>query len=89
MSNGKGDSQRPLSVDQKTFASNWDRIFNNTCEYSGLINTASYEEPDKEYAELLASGVFWELFPGLTGNWTEDKSRWKQLLMSKTLRDNL
>jgi hypothetical protein len=24
---GKGDSPRPLSVDQKTFASNWDAIF--------------------------------------------------------------
>ena len=24
---GKGDSPRPLSVDQKTFSSNWDAIF--------------------------------------------------------------
>lgn len=25
---GKGDTSRPFSVDQKTFASNWDLIFN-------------------------------------------------------------
>lgn len=27
MSNGKGDSPRPLSVDRDTFHNNWDRIF--------------------------------------------------------------
>jgi hypothetical protein len=27
MSNGKGDSPRPLSVDSETFANNWERIF--------------------------------------------------------------
>lgn len=26
--NGKGDKRRPQRVDQKTFDSNWDRIFN-------------------------------------------------------------
>lgn len=25
---GKGDDRRPLSVDEETFAANWDRIFN-------------------------------------------------------------
>lgn len=25
--NGKGDKRRPQNVDQKTFESNWDRIF--------------------------------------------------------------
>lgn len=30
MSNGgKGSAPRPYSVDQETFASNWDRIFSN------------------------------------------------------------
>lgn len=87
MSNGKGDSPRPLSVDQKTFADNWDRIFKNsdTCEYSGLLNTSSYDEPHKEYAELLASGMFWEFFPGLTGNWTEDKYRWDSIMLMKDM----
>jgi hypothetical protein len=85
---GKGDSPRPLSVDQETFASNWARAFNkqDNCEYSGLPSTASYQdEPPKEYAELLASGKFWELFPGLTGNWNEDKSRWLSIALIKEM----
>ena len=46
--NGKGDKQRPLSVDKKTFDNNWDRIFNknlevpggmwkHNCKYNGLL----------------------------------------------------
>ena len=27
MSNGKGDTPRPLSVDSKTFEDNWERVF--------------------------------------------------------------
>jgi hypothetical protein len=85
--NGKGDSPRPLSVDHETFANNWDRVFNTNCEYSGLPSTASYDEPDKEYAALLASGKFWELFPGLTGNWLEDKLRWDAILLMRNMRE--
>lgn len=85
MSNGKGDTQRPLSVDQETFATNWDRIFNSKCEYSGLPSTASYDAPDTEYTELLNSGMFWELFPGLTGIWSEDKMRWEAILLMKSM----
>lgn len=47
MTNGKGDSPRPFSVNQETFATNWDRIFDKKdrmCEYSGLPNTSSYNE---------------------------------------------
>jgi len=43
--NGKGDTPRPLSVDHKTFADNWDRVFSQpeeTCAYSGLPTTSSY-----------------------------------------------
>jgi hypothetical protein len=79
MSNGKGDTPRPLSVDHATFASNWDRIFksNDTCEYSGLLNTASYEDvPPQEYTNLLTSGMFWEVRPDLTGMWSQDKDLW-------------
>jgi hypothetical protein len=85
---GKGDFPRPLSVDQRTFADNWDRIFTNTdtCEYSGLLSTASYEEPSREYTELLASGHFWEFFPGLTGNWYEDKDRWTHIMLMRDAR---
>ncbi len=72
MSNGKGDTPRPLSVDTETFKNNWEQTFGNTpeaartrisasleeirkeidrlrdivdtCEYSGLPHTSSYED---------------------------------------------
>lgn len=47
MSNGKGDTPRPLSVDIKTYKNNWERIFvkkEDTCEYSGLPSTQSYND---------------------------------------------
>lgn len=47
MSNGKGDTPRPLSVDIKTYKNNWERIFvkkEETCEYSGLPSTHSYDD---------------------------------------------
>lgn len=88
MSNGKGDTPRPLSVDQETFANNWERIFSNTndtCEYSGLRSLATYDEIQKDVIELtekvtylseLNSGMFFERYPNLTGNWQDDKSEW-------------
>jgi hypothetical protein len=63
--NGKGDSPRPLSVDSETFASNWERIFSKKktiCEYSGLLNTESYDAPtgsevdDSEHPRMDDSG---------------------------------
>ena len=93
--NGKGDKQRPLSVDQKTFASNWDRAFskNEICEYSGLPTPVTVESIQKEITELsnklkqnneapseylqtIQSGMFWELYPELTGNWELDATEW-------------
>ena len=43
MSNGKGDTSRPLSVDSETYKSNWERTFGNT--------------PEKVKAKLSASMV--------------------------------
>ena len=59
---GKGDTPRPFSVDRDTYASNWDKVFG--------------DKPDAGYVKMLNSGMFWEFFPGLTGNWDEDKVRW-------------
>jgi hypothetical protein len=53
--NGKGDTPRPLSVDSKTFASNWDKIFakqEKICEYSGLPNTEVYNSNADELTEI-------------------------------------
>ena len=42
---GKGSSPRPLSIDQKTFDSNWDRIFKPKMDhYSDLPSPESYQD---------------------------------------------
>lgn len=55
--NGKGDKPRPISVDRETYTNNWERIFgtkNDKCAYSGLPNTASYENvSDEEYTSAV------------------------------------
>ena len=37
----------------------------------------------KEYASLLGSGMFWEWFPSLTGNWEDDKEAFEVLWNEK------
>ena len=32
------------------------------------------KEIEQEYKELLKSGMFWEFFPNLTGEWNRDES---------------
>ena len=88
--NGKGDTPRPLSVDTQTYHDNWDRIFGkkqSMCEYSGLPNMSTYEQkkfstPDPEYTKELESGMFFEWYPGLSGNWDDDKYRWTLLKLT-------
>lgn len=95
MSNGKGDTPRPLSVDTQTYHDNWDRIFGNTrsiCEYSGLPNTDTYEykkvsTPDPEYEAELQSGMFFENYPGLSGVWETDKLRWTLIKLSPKISE--
>ena len=46
---GKGSSPRPFSVDQATFASNWDKIFAKKPQwdhYSDLPAPEAYKEDD-------------------------------------------
>lgn len=53
--NGKGNEPRPLSVDSKTFASNWDNVFakqEKMCEYSGLPNTEVYNSDVDELTKI-------------------------------------
>jgi hypothetical protein len=96
--NGKGDKQRPLSVDQKTFSDNWERAFSTheICEYSGLPTPATVEdiqrgiielsnklkeqkEAPAEYLQTIQSGIFWELYPQLSGKWEFDSCEWTRL----------
>ncbi len=87
MSNGKGDTPRPFSVTMETYKNNFDRIFGKKeedhCHYSGLPSTQSYAEPEgnlrEEYEATLESGMFFEWFPGLTGEWEQDRDRFRAL----------
>jgi hypothetical protein len=79
MSNGKGSSPRPFSVPMDIYKNNWDSIFtkkDDSCAYSGLPSTQSYSDHKEEYLNILNSGMLFEWYPGLTGNWEEDKLRW-------------
>lgn len=33
----------------------------------------------KEYESLLKSGMFWEFYPELTGQWDKDKNQWRKI----------
>jgi hypothetical protein len=83
--NGKGDTPRPYSVPQEIYKSNYERIFGKKvgiCEYSGLASTQSYDDTSDipyEYTAVRNSGMFFEFYPGLTGNWKEDCIRWSAL----------
>ena len=55
---GKGSVRRPCKVDQKTFASNWERIFEQTSEQQeGSESEVSGEVIENECAEDLEDPV--------------------------------
>lgn len=73
--NGKGDTPRPLSVDQKTFKNNWERTFSKN-SLDRELTLSEKHQFYTEYNELLKSGMFYELFPELSGTWEVDKEHW-------------
>jgi hypothetical protein len=42
--------------------------------------------PKQEYERLLTSGMFWEFYPDLTGDWNKDKRKFRKIFknLSKT-----
>ena len=56
---GKGSASRPFSVDQKTFESNWDRIFKKReisseveqCPYKAEVTGSTPVSPTKQEEE--------------------------------------
>ena len=64
--NGKGDSPRPLSVDTGTFGDNWDKIF----------GPKKIKDGHRDYLSELHSGMFFEWYPTLSGDWEKDQTRW-------------
>lgn len=75
--NGKGDSPRPLSVDQKTFSNNWERAFGKK---------DSIDDQKFTYMTELHSGMFYEWYPSLTGEWEKDKTWWT---LARMMRDHV
>lgn len=75
--NGKGDSPRPLSVDQETFSNNWERAFGKK---------DSIDDQKFTYMTELHSGMFYEWYPSLTGEWEKDKVRWT---LARMMRDHV
>lgn len=85
MSNGKGDSPRPLSVDKETFASNWERAFGTKVPPIQQKHSV-IDEQKFDYLSELHSGMFYEWYPGLSGKWEEDKTRW---FLYRTMRKHV
>jgi hypothetical protein len=52
---GKGSSRRPMSVDEDTYASNWDRIFNNKKkeQLDDIKSSEEIADKDHDYKEEL------------------------------------
>ena len=46
------------------------------------------EKAEKEYEGLMKSGMMWEWYPQLSGNWEKDKKEWlieyQKLIESRT-----
>ena len=85
MSNGKGSSPRPISVDQETFASNWQNAFGKAPP--PLEQKRSVIDEQKfTYMTELHSGMFYEWYPELTGTWEQDKTRWT---LARMMRDHV
>lgn len=61
---GKGSSPRPYSVDQQTFASNWDRIFSKT---ASLEVTQEEDEAWKELERKIMSPSVEQMKQGTCG----------------------
>ncbi len=76
--NGKGSKPRPFSVSTEDFHKNLENTFGDTSKkkYTDLSSLRSELETFEEYQSLLKSGMFFELYPDLTGEWQRDKFNW-------------
>lgn len=52
MTNGKGDTPRPLSVDTETYKNNWEQTFGNTPQKAQLRISESLQEVQREINRL-------------------------------------
>lgn len=85
MSSGKGSSPRPISVDQETFTSNWERAFGKSAPITEPKRSVM-DDQKFTYMTELHSGMFYEWYPSLTGEWEKDKARWT---LARMMRDHV
>jgi len=57
--NGKGSKQRPLSISQEEFASNWDNIFSKK-QYTLEVKETSEGEQYIEFSDEMLDRVGWK-----------------------------
>ena len=66
---------KPLDDLQKVYFANERKLFE--------------EKAEKEYGEVLKSGMFWEWYAGMSGDWDRDKENWfKEYQKLEDLRHN-
>ena len=46
------------------------------------------ENIKKAYFNILYSGMFWEFFPELTGEWDNDKNKWTDIYNKINSKEN-
>jgi hypothetical protein len=76
--NGKGSKARPLSLSKEEFDKRLENTFGESVvkKYADLSNLRNEVEMFEEYQKLLKSGMFFEIYPDLTGEWQRDKFNW-------------
>lgn len=85
--NGKGSSPRPFSISQTEYVDKHARTFPPKIreKYDGDRNELILFE---EYLAELNSGMFFEIYPQLTGEWKKDKSEWSNIKLTRESQVN-
>src|SRR5690606_22900219 len=47
------------------------------------VNSLQYFISEENYLGFLNSGIFWELFPELSGDWKKDKKDWEDIMIKR------
>lgn len=83
--NGKGHAPRPFSISYEKFSENIERSLNISSKYN--ISDMTEERLELElfegYVKLLKSGMLFELYPELTGDWKTDKHNWYAITLTE------
>lgn len=80
--NGKGSKPRPFSIPFHEYDKNHTNIFPPKVRerYNGNRDELIFFE---EYLKELNSGMFFEIYPELSGNWKDDKATWSAIKLTR------